>query len=168
MGLEPEAVGVLRDLDAQVGAVEVGAEVLLDAVGDGLALEGVVEGLAHRELAHVLGVEVLAGVVVQLALAGHAVERRRFEGEGENSVDHVLGKALTQEPVLVGCRRELRGFDAVQQRVDDCLLCNGHVALLPWFRRQEQTGGRSAMAWAGALHVAFAPDPADAESPLAF
>ncbi len=49
MGLEPEAVGVLRDLDAQVGAGEAGAEVLLDAVGDGLALEGVVEGLAYRK-----------------------------------------------------------------------------------------------------------------------
>ena len=90
MRLEPEAVSVLRELDAEIGAVEIGAERLLDQVGDALVLEGLGHGLANREGLAVVGIEIFARLVVQLPLARHAFERRRGEGKGEDVLDRVV------------------------------------------------------------------------------
>ena len=81
MRLEPEAVDVLGELDAEIGALEIGAEHLLDVARHALVLEGLGDGLADRELLAVLDVEIFARVVVQLALARDAVERGGLEGE---------------------------------------------------------------------------------------
>ena len=81
MRLEPEAVDILGELDAEIGALEVGAEYFLDVARHALVLEGLGDGLADREVLAVLDVEIFARVVVQLALARDAVERGGVEGE---------------------------------------------------------------------------------------
>ena len=139
MRLEPEAVGVLRDLDAQIGSVEIGAEVLLDAVGDGLALEGLVERLADGKAAHVLGVEVLARVVVQFALARDAVERRRLERQAENGVERIVGQAVGEEPVPVGrvcVRLELSMLSSIESTIACGVMAMWRC--FPWVKRQER------------------------------
>ncbi len=102
MRLEPEAVDILRELDAEIGAFEIGAEHLLDMARHALVLEGLRHRLAHREVLAVLHVEIFAGVVVQLALAGDAVERGRLEGERHDVVDSVSGEAVEKRPIPIG------------------------------------------------------------------
>ena len=117
--LEPEAVDVLRELDAQIGALEIGAEHLLDMARHALVLEGLRHRLADGEALAVLDVEIFAGVVVQLALAGHAVERGRLEGQRENVVDHIGGKAGAERPVAIRLLGALGGIDALDEAAND-------------------------------------------------
>jgi hypothetical protein len=79
----------LRELDAEISALEIGAEYLLDMAGDALVLEGLRHGLAHRELFAIVDVEIFARVVVQLALARNSVEGRSLEGKRYDIVDSI-------------------------------------------------------------------------------
>src|SRR5262245_53568817 len=113
VGLEPETVDVLRELDAEIGPLEIGAADLLDMVGDALVLIGLSDRLANGKALAVLDVEIFARVVVQFALARDAVERRRIERKGENVVDGVGGEAVPQGPEAIGL---FDPFGAVEAR----------------------------------------------------
>src|SRR5262249_29244729 len=85
--LEPKAVGVLPICNPQVGSRELRAEDLGNPAGDALVLEGLAERFAHRKLGPVLNVEVLAGGIVQFALAGQSSKVWGREGQGQNRID---------------------------------------------------------------------------------
>ncbi len=117
--LEPKAVRVLRVLDAEVGAIELGAERLGDQVGDALVLKGLGHRLTGGEGRPIVGIEIFARVVVQLPLAGHTVQRRRREGEGEDVLDDVGGEASPQYPVGIRPIRVIAICDALRKGPDD-------------------------------------------------
>src|SRR5262249_2704133 len=114
MRLEPEAVDILRELDAEISAFEARAECLLDMARDPLVLEGLRHRLAHRKALAVLDVEIFARIVVQLTLALDAIDGPSLEGERYDVVDRVCGKAILDRPVpirLVGPFPVLDAFD---------------------------------------------------------
>src|SRR5262245_14424826 len=113
VGLEPETVDVLRELDAEISPLEIRAADLLDMIGDALVLISLSDGVADGKALAVLDVEIFARVVVQFALARDAVERWRVEGEGEDVVDGVGGKAVPQGPEAI---RLFGPFGAVEAR----------------------------------------------------
>ena len=119
MRLEPEAVDVLGELDAEIGALEIGAEHVLDVARHPLVLEGLGDGLTDREILAVFNVEIFAGVVVQLALARNAVERGGLERKRQHIVDAVSWEAASQYPVAIGLLRPLRAVDAFHECLDD-------------------------------------------------
>src|SRR5262245_35087437 len=118
MRLEPEAVDVLGELDAEIGALEIGAEGILEMARHPLVLKGLSDRRANREAFAVLHVEVFAGVVMQLALAGDAVERGSIKGKRQHVFNAVGGEAALQRPMAIGLLGTLGAIDACQERLD--------------------------------------------------
>ena len=67
----------------------------------------------------VFGIEIAAGGVVDLALAGDAAQRRGLEGQAIDRRDRRVGKAVLEKPVAVGLLMRLGAADAGLHRGDD-------------------------------------------------
>src|SRR5262245_2117041 len=119
VGLEPEAIDVLSELDAEIGAIEIGAEHLLDVARGMLVLEGLRHRLAHREARAVLDVEIFARVVMQLALARNSVEGRRLKWESHDIVDGIRGKAVPDQPVTIRLLEPFARINAFDEAAND-------------------------------------------------
>jgi hypothetical protein len=117
--LEPEAIDVLRELDAEIGAIEIGAEHLLDMTRGVLVLEGLRHRLAHREARAVVDVEIFARVVMQLALARNSVEGRRLKRESYDIVDGIRGKAVPDQPVTIRLLEPFARINAFDEAAND-------------------------------------------------
>ena len=117
--LQPEAAGILRVLDAQVAAGEIGAEVRCDTSRQFGALEAGGDCLHDREPGPVRRVEIGPRGVVQFALARDATQRRGLEGQRPDLVSCCRRQALFQEPVRIGRGVVRAGGDAPRHARDD-------------------------------------------------
>src|SRR5262245_39347530 len=124
--LEPKTVRVLPIFNPQVGSRELRAEDLGNPVGDALVLEGLAERLADRKLGPVLNVEILAGGIVQFALAGNSSKVWGWEGQGQNRIDGVFGNTAPQEPMAIGLPPPTRAIYARAERGDKGVLRDRH------------------------------------------
>ena len=114
--LEPEAVGVLAVLDAQVGARELGAEALGDRVGHALVLEGLAEASQTGNFARFSASKYLRVALCSSRLPDTPPSSGGREGQVQDRVDGVRGQAVLQEPVLVGLVGRLRAVDGSREQ----------------------------------------------------
>ena len=111
MRLEPEAVDVLGELDAEIGALEIGAEHLLDVARHPLVLEGLGDRLADREACSRFSTSKYLRV---LLCSSRLPETPSSEGASKGSVitssTLSAGKQRLQRPVAIGLLGPLRRY----------------------------------------------------------